>query len=187
MSGTLVMETPSAEDAHKWMFNWSENACDGVLRPMADDNQVREIVLGAAPTFMVNNDSIGTEAPDGYSLFLITIKMYPDKKDECYTAFANMTEEQDKTDPGNVKILCRYHDMGRGEVLIVVAAKHETANLDLPKWAVSAQRFSSSLPIAFPHHFIFFVLSLVINRTTGRVFVRSPLHQLSLMRLSARS
>jgi hypothetical protein len=187
MTGWLVMDAPSAEDAHNWLFNWSEEACDGVLRPMADDNQVREIVLGAAPAYMVNYDSIGMEAPNGYSLFLIAAKMYPDKKDGCYTAIANMTEEQNKADPGNVKIICRYHDMGMGEAFIVAAAKHETAVVDLAKWAVSAQRFSSSLPIAFPHHLFFFVLPLVINRTAGRVLLRSPLHQLSLTRLSARS
>ena len=111
MTGWSVMETPSAEDAYKWLYNWTEEGCDAVLRPMADDNQIREIVLGAPPAFMVNyEDSIGMEAPDGYSLFSIKAKMYPDKKDECYTAFANMTEQQDKADPGNVKVLCRYHD-----------------------------------------------------------------------------
>ena len=128
MTGWSVMETPSAEDAYKWLYNWTEEGCDAVLRPMADDNQIREIVLGAPPAFMVNyEDSIGMEAPDGYSLFSIKAKMYPDKKDECYTAFANMTEQQDKADPGNVKVLCRYHDMGMGEVFCVAAAKHETA------------------------------------------------------------
>jgi hypothetical protein len=157
MTGTLIMETPSAEDANKWLYNWTEDGVDAVLRPMVDDNQVREIVLGAAPAYMVNyEDSIGTEAPDGYSLFSIQAKMYPDKKDECYTAFANMTEEQDKADPGNLKILCRYHDMGMGEVFCVVAARHETAVVDLNKMAVSAQRFSSLPTIAFPHHLLFF-------------------------------
>jgi hypothetical protein len=186
MTGWIVMETPTAEDAYKWLFNWTEEGCDVVLRPMADDNQVREIILGATPAYKVNHDSIGMEAPKGYSLFSMHGKMYPDKKDAAYAAFANMTEEQDKADPGNVKVLCRYHDMGMGEVFGVVAAKHETAVVDLNKWAVSAQRFPSSLPIVFPHH-LFLFLSLVINRAAGKVFVRLPLHQLSLTWLPASS
>ena len=127
MTGTLIMDTPSAEEANKWLYNWTEEGVDAVVRPMVDDNQVREIILGAPPAYMNNYDSIGMEAPEGYTLFSIFCKMYPDKKDECYTAFANMTEQQDKADPGNVKVLCRYHDMGMGEVFCVAAAKHETA------------------------------------------------------------
>jgi hypothetical protein len=186
MTGWLVMETPSAEDAHRWALNWTEECSDVVLRPMADDNQVREIILGAPPAYKVSYDSIGMEAPKGYSLFSIHGKTYPDKKDACYAAFANMTEEQDKADPGNVKVLCRYHDMGMGETFCVVAAKHETAVMDLTKWEVSAQRFPSSLPNVFPHH-LFLFLSLVINRTTGRVLLRSSLLQSSLTRFALSS
>jgi hypothetical protein len=153
LTGLMVIETPSAEDAHKWLFNWSEEVCDIVIRPMADDNQVREIVLGAPPAYMINRSNDMMEAPDGYSLFLIAVKMYPDKKDAVYTAFTNMKEEEHKADGGNLKIIFRCHDLGMGEVFVIVAAKHETAVMDLAKWAVSAQRFSSSLPITFPHHF----------------------------------
>jgi hypothetical protein len=154
MTGWLVMEAPSAEEAYKMLFNWTEEGCDADLRPMADDNQVREILLGAKPAYMTNYDSIGMEAPEGYSLFSVLCKMYPDKKDATFTAFANMTEAQNKADSGNVKVLCRFHDLGMGEVFVAVAAKHETATMDLTKWVVSAQRFPSSLPIVFPHHFV---------------------------------
>jgi hypothetical protein len=144
MSGLMVMDAPSAEEAYKWLYNWTEEACDVVIRPMLDDNEAREIILGATPAYMVNyNDSIDMEAPDGYSLFLAHGKMHQDKKDAGYNAFANMTEEQDKADAGNLKILCRYHDLGMGEVYCVLAAKHESGVVDLHKMAVSAKSFSS--------------------------------------------
>jgi hypothetical protein len=187
MTGCLIMDAPSAEDAFKWLYNWTEEGCDVVIRPMVDDNQVREIILGGPPAFMVNyNDSIGMEAPAGYSLFSVECKMYPDKKEDCYKTFANMTEQQDKADSGNNKIVCRYFDIGMGEVFIVAAAKHETAVVDLNKWTVSAQKISSSLPISlsFPDHF---ALSFVINRAAGRVCVTSPLNQLSLTRFAGSS
>jgi hypothetical protein len=163
MSGCIVMDAPSAEDAYKWLFNWTEDACHVILRPMLDDNQAREIVLGAPPAFVVKSDSIGMEAPAGHSLFLIHGIMHPDKKDACYNAFANLTEEQDKADPGNCKVLCRYHDLGKGEIYCVAAAKHDTAVVDLQKWVVSdkcffvARRLYQESYNAFSHHSLFFL------------------------------
>jgi hypothetical protein len=140
-TGMLVCEAPSVEAAYKWFWNWAEDAVDGEVRPMLDDNQLLEILLGAPPAFRVNYGPIGMEAPQGSSLFMLKAKMYKDKKEECYNAIANLAEEQYKADHGNLTVLCKYFDLGKGEVIAVVAAKHETAVMDLHKWSVSAESF----------------------------------------------
>ena len=140
-TGMLVCEAPSAEAAYKRLWNWTEDAVDSQVRPMIDDNQLLEILLGAPPAFRMNYGPIDMEAPKGSSLFMLKAKMFKDKKEECYNAFANLTEEQVTADYGNLTIVCKYHDLGKGEVIAVVAAKHETAVMDLHKWSVSAESF----------------------------------------------
>ena len=140
-TGMLVCEAPSAEAAYKRLWNWTEDAVDSQVRPMIDDNQLLEILLGAPPAFRMNYGPIDMEAPKGSSLFMLKAKMFKDKKEECYNAFANLTEEQVTADYGNLQILCKYHDLGKGEVIAVVAAKHETAIMDLHTWSVSAESF----------------------------------------------
>lgn len=65
-------------------------------------------------------------------LFMMTWKIYADKKDDCFTFFASMTPEADAKDAGNCKLLGRWSDMGSGSGVAIFTAP---TGADVQTWA----------------------------------------------------
>jgi hypothetical protein len=135
-TGSLVMDAPSAEDVLKFCFNWSEDLADITVRPVVDDNEMREIFLGHEPGFKVDfNKNIGMEAPEGHSLFMLEGTLYADKKDAFKELWSSMTEEMYEADkPKKIEWLCSFMDIGAGTAFVVVAAPNENGGYLLQKW-----------------------------------------------------
>ena len=65
--------------------------------------------------------------------FLLTYKMHPDKKADCYTLFSKMGHEDDLKDSGpHIQVDSRLHDMGEGSGLCIVDAY---STHDIYSWA----------------------------------------------------
>lgn len=46
--------------------------------------------------------------------FLVTWVCHPDKRQDAYTTFAQMTDADDEADRGGVKLIGRWHDVASG-------------------------------------------------------------------------
>ena len=78
----------------KWLNNWIPMA-DIKVVPCLDDNQHRELLLGHSPDFTVSYDNVGSSAKEGESLYFIKYQFREGQRDAGFSAFANMTQEQD--------------------------------------------------------------------------------------------
>jgi hypothetical protein len=132
-SGHFFCESPDAVALGSWLQNWISTATCKVV-PVVDDNQARKIILkGEEPSFHATfYDKVGDEAPEGYSLYFIDVKIPIANRAACWTALASMTEEVDKADYDKCVLMGRYHNLGNGTGFIICAAKSE---VDLMAWA----------------------------------------------------
>ena len=131
-SGHFFCESPDAVALGSWLQNWISTATCKVV-PVVDDNQARKIILkGEEPSFHATYyDKVGNEAPEGYSLYFVDVKIPIANRAECWTAFASMTEEEDKADTGECILMGRYYNLGNGTGFFICAAKSE---VDLMAW-----------------------------------------------------
>lgn len=126
--GWAVARAETAAHLQKWIFNWSEDACDCVLTPICDDEKTREI-LGAdawKPAF----EDPATEPGAGESVFVVEFA-FTDKV-AGYEAFKALTPDSDKADAGACRPLGRWHNIGAGTGVVVCIADDEGA---VHKWA----------------------------------------------------
>ena len=142
-TGTLICESPDVTAFMKWMFNWSEDACDAVVKPVINDDDCREIVLaksGGKPTwktdYYVKYGDKGYEAEAGESLFTInfTFKSGADFMTGI-NLFAGLTKEQDAADCGKVIPMGRYFNLGEGSGFVICKLPAGATEADLYKWA----------------------------------------------------
>jgi hypothetical protein len=78
------------------------------------------------------------EPPEGYSLYKVSWKATStENKLKMYENFANLTQEADLADKGDNIVLCRYHDLSRGEGFAIFAAPDATANMSIQKWTLN--------------------------------------------------
>jgi len=89
-TGASIMEATDAEAAVRYLWNWSEEMATVKVKPMIDDNELREILLKQPPSF-TNEYCLQDPLREGESYFLGHYKFYPDKKEEGYKIFANMS------------------------------------------------------------------------------------------------
>lgn len=130
-TGCCISRCKTSEDLSKWFFNWNTMAKIKTY-PILDDNQAREIILGEKPSFTVPYLNVGDEPKEGESLYVVKYKFQDGKRMEGHKAFAGMTEEQDKADSGNNRVLGRYHNLGNGSGICICGS---TSEMDLYKWA----------------------------------------------------
>jgi hypothetical protein len=126
-----VCEAPDATALGNWLYNWVTMATCKVW-PICDDNAARKIILKAEPSWTAKYDKVDNEAPEGYSLYAIEFKFDFSARAAGYSAFANMTEEQDSGDAGACINMGRWHNLGTGSGFGICAARSE---VDLYAWA----------------------------------------------------
>ena len=123
-SGSCLFEAPNGTAIGSWLHNWFTMVTNHIT-PVVDDNMARKIILKEEPSWKATYDKVGHEAPEGYSLYTIHWKTGFAQRAECDAAFSSMTEEQDKTDTGDVINMGRYHNLGNGTGFCICAAKSE--------------------------------------------------------------
>jgi hypothetical protein len=135
-TGTAIVKARNFACAWKAeMMQW-EDVADMVTKPMLDDNEAREILLhGEKPSYMISDDTMDMEPPEGYSLYKASWKATSQEdKAKMYEIFANLSEEADTADKGDNIVLCRYHDLTPGEGFTIFASPDATANMSINKW-----------------------------------------------------
>ena len=132
-TGMFAVESPNAKAVHAMIYSWShvrpnrlsKSMIEYKIQPMLDDNMLRKVVLQKEPSWVATFNP-ADDAVAGESLFWGTIKLSPENKLKAYTYLARETNVQSKFELGNVRMLARYHDVGAGITLVVVAASSET-------------------------------------------------------------
>ena len=130
-SGAFICRAVNHTDVTSWLYNWVPMATIKI-KPICDDNTARKIILKANPDYQVDYSHVNDEPEEDETLYMINYKFHKDKKLDGATAFANLTEEQDKNDAGNCRPLGRWHDLGQGSGMAIAAAKSEA---DIYAWA----------------------------------------------------
>ena len=141
-SGFCICEALSANVLNKWLLNWVPMATIDVS-PIVDDNQARAIILKTSPSFKFDYSHTSSPTVADTSLYFIEYKFLPDKRQEGYEHFANMTREQDEADAGEDACLGRWHNLGNGSGVAVCSSKSE---VDLYSWAF---KWSSMCDVTF--------------------------------------
>ena len=130
-SGFCIFTAPTGADVQAWVANWAPMA-DINVTPILDDDMAREVILGQKPTWLnAPNYCPAYEAADGETIYGIKYKFLTDKKMDGFKAFAGMTEEQSKAEPGPCKFIGRWHNLVNGSGFAVAASKTE---IDMFKW-----------------------------------------------------
>lgn len=129
--GWAVAEAPTSSDINAWAYSWSTMA-NLIVTPILDDDMAREVILKKKPAFNAKyNYDMKYEPTTGESIYIIKYQFKAGKEQDGHAAFANMTEEADKADPGPCKPIGRYHNLLKANGIGICAAKTE---IDLYKW-----------------------------------------------------
>lgn len=128
-AGYCICEAKNAKVLNAWLLNWSVMATIE-CHPVVDDNMAREIILKEKPSFIVDYST--NEAKEGESLYFIEYKFSEFNREAGYSAFSQMSEEDDAKDSGNNTCLGRWHNIGLGSGIAICSSKSE---MDLYKWA----------------------------------------------------
>lgn len=124
--GCAICRAKDAVPVLNWVLSWAPMA-DISVTPMLDDNEVKAIVLKGEPApFQMRYDPEG-EAREGESLYWIRYSIQPGKRVETYATFAKMTEAESKANIGDMRFLGRYHNLGLGCGMAMVASKTSAA------------------------------------------------------------
>jgi len=142
-SGSCLFEAPNATAIGSWFHNWFTMVTNHIT-PVIDDNMARKIILKKEPSWKAKYDKVGHEAPKGYSLYTIHWKNGFAQRAPWAVKFAAMTARQEKTDPGDVINMGRYHNLAMGTGFLVCAAKSE---YDLHAWAYNWKDFNETCTI----------------------------------------
>tara|TARA_Y100000992_G_scaffold266333_1_gene204193 strand:- start:2094 stop:2789 length:696 start_codon:yes stop_codon:yes gene_type:complete len=129
--GYCIAKAKDNKSVQKWLNNWVSMA-DIKVVPCLDDNEHRELILGKKPEFTVNYDNVDNKALPGNSLYFIKYQFRDGLRDTGFSAFANMTEEQDKADSGSCVSYGRWHVPSQGCGFAVASS---LTVFDLYKWA----------------------------------------------------
>lgn len=131
-AGYCVCRADNAKTLGNWLVNWLPMVTITVV-PVVDDNEARKIILGREPEYTVDYSKAG-DAPttDDESLYLIEYAFKSGSKAEGFDLFANLSEEEDRSDAGENTPLGRWHDLATGTGVAVCLSKSSTA---LQAWA----------------------------------------------------
>ena len=129
--GFCIAQAESHYQVQKWLNSWVSMADIKVI-PCLDDNQHRELLLGAKPSFTVNYDSVFSPAKDGESLYFVKYQFKDGLRDEGFKAFSSMSEEQDQADSGNATPYGRWHVPSQGCGFAIASSP---SAFDMYKWA----------------------------------------------------
>lgn len=140
MTGYVIVSAPDNATLNKWVFNWTESACDCVLTPIVDDDTARTIILkgeacGWKAGGYIPYGEKGYEPEAGESIFAVEYVFAPGKKMEGYTAFGGLTKEMDDGDAGKVVKIGRWHNLGAGTGFGICKLPKGADESDLYKWA----------------------------------------------------
>ena len=134
-SGTIIAEAPTIDDIQKWCYNWSEQTCDIVVTPVMDHNKVREMILGAPPSWVYYYDRTNDEPKEGESLYLARYK-FRDTESliKGYEIGCSMTWDEDMEANGKAGLqhLGRWHIPSEGRGIFLCVTKDHN---DLFVWA----------------------------------------------------
>jgi hypothetical protein len=130
-SGFCICQAKNAKVLNSWLLNWSTMATIECF-PVVDDNAARKIILGNEPSFMFDYTNVGNEAKSDESLYFIEYKFHPEKRQQGFEAFSQMTQEQDVCDAGSNTCYGRWHNLGTGSGVAICSSKSE---VDLYTWA----------------------------------------------------
>ena len=100
--------------------------------PCLDDNQHRQLILGRRPDYNVPYDMVNNIARSGESLYFIKYQFKDGSKDTGFSAFASMTEDQDRNDSGKCTSYGRWHVPSQGCGFAIASSP---TVFDLYKWA----------------------------------------------------
>jgi hypothetical protein len=98
-----------------------------------DDNQLRALMLKREPDYKSDYSSLSAPLEEGHTHFKLSFKINQGSVEQIYNLFANMTEEEDKLDPGEVKKLGQFHFASFGKSFAICSAK---SAVDLMAWAM---------------------------------------------------
>lgn len=129
--GFCIAQSANTVNLQKWLNNWVSMA-DIKVVPCLDDNEHRRLILGAEPSFLVEYNSVNGAPKEGESLYFIKYQFRDGLRDKGFDAFANMTKEQDQTDPGRCTSLGRWHVPSQGCGYAVASSP---SAFDLYRWA----------------------------------------------------
>jgi len=129
--GFCIAKAQSVTSMQRWLNAWVSMA-DIKVVPCIDDNQHRELILGKAPEYTVLYDALGNDAKEGESLYVVKYQFKDGCRDVGFEAFANMTEEQDKADPGKCTPYGRWHVPSQGCGYAIASAP---SGFDMYRWA----------------------------------------------------
>jgi hypothetical protein len=141
-TGMLICQSTDVLSLSKWLYNWSEDACDCEVTPIVDDDAAREIILasqGLKPTWKADYykkiGDKGYECAKGESIFILEYQFVKKDAMDGYKMFAGMTKEADSKDSGKVVPLGRWHNLGAGCGVAVCKLPVGATEVDLYKWA----------------------------------------------------
>jgi hypothetical protein len=123
-NGCAVCRAKDDVPVLSWMLNWS-SFCDITITPILDDNEAKAVVLKGSETevpFQMRYETEG-EARTGESLYRIQYTVQPGKRVLTYDTFAKMSEQEHKANIGDIRMIGRYHNLGIGCGLVIVASK----------------------------------------------------------------
>jgi hypothetical protein len=129
--GYCIAQAKDNKSVQKWLNNWVSMADIKVI-PCLDDNQHRELILGRHPDYSVPYDMVNNIARSGESLYFIKYQFRDGSRDTGFSAFASMTEDQDKNDPGKCTSYGRWHVPSQGCGFAIASSP---TVFDLYKWA----------------------------------------------------
>lgn len=129
--GFCIAQAENVVEMQKWLNNWVIMADIKVI-PCLDDNQQRTLILGRTPDYSVIYDSVGNTAKEGESLYFIKYQFKDNMISEGFTAFANLSEQDDKKDSGLCTSYGRWHVPSQGCGYAIASSP---SALDIYKWA----------------------------------------------------
>ena len=129
--GYCVVQALCNKDIQEWLTNWVTMA-DIKVMPCLDDNQQRELILGAPSTWHVTFDKVNSSALPNQSLYWIQYQFKSGSEKMGFNAFASLTEEEDKSDSGKCTPFGRWHIPSLGKGFAIASSP---SVMDLYKWA----------------------------------------------------
>jgi len=133
-TGMSIVEAPTADDVHRWAWNWAESMCNVDVTPTMDHNKLREMILGSPPEWTYSYENSSSEPEEGESLYWATYQFYTDSRMKGYEYGCSMKWEEDveANGKGAIRHVGRWHFPNEGKGFFICAAKDSN---DLFVWA----------------------------------------------------